>query len=79
MKSPRPKTTRCSTTELLLLPDGQILVHNLTPAMAAVLAKLNPNDELMRERMVAEIGIKSKITIMKTAASVSVLPVSVND
>ncbi len=24
-------------TELLLLPDGRILVHNLTPAMAALL------------------------------------------
>ena len=39
-----------STTELLLLPDGQILVHNLTPAMAALLAEFNPADEPMRER-----------------------------
>ena len=37
-------------TELLILPDGRILVHNLTPAMAAILAELNPADEPMRER-----------------------------
>jgi hypothetical protein len=31
------------TTELLLLPDGRILVHNLTPAFARLLAGLNPD------------------------------------
>ncbi|MGD0613918.1 MAG: hypothetical protein ABSA69_00570 [Verrucomicrobiota bacterium] len=30
------------TTEVLILPDGQILVHNLTPAFAGLLARLNP-------------------------------------
>ncbi len=38
------------TTEMLLLPDGEILVHNLTPTMAALLAELNPADPSMRER-----------------------------
>ena len=30
-------------SELLILPDGQILVHNLTPAFARLLAGLNPD------------------------------------
>ena len=34
-------------TELLLLPDGRILVHNLTPAMAALLHELDPGDRRM--------------------------------
>ncbi len=38
------------TTEMLLLPNGEILVHNLTPTMAALLAGLNPADPSMRER-----------------------------
>ncbi len=37
-------------TEVLLLPDGQILAHNLTPAMAEVLAGLNPTDDAMQKR-----------------------------
>ena len=39
-----------STSELLLLADGRILVHNLTPALAAVLSKLNPADEQIHPR-----------------------------
>ena len=33
-----------SVTELLLLPDGQVLVHNLSPAMAALLKEFDPQD-----------------------------------
>ena len=39
-----------STSELLLLADGRILVHNLTPAFAAVLIGLNPADEQISPR-----------------------------
>jgi hypothetical protein len=39
-----------ATTEMLILPDGKILVHNLTPEVAALLVELNPQDALMRER-----------------------------
>jgi len=35
---------------LLLLPDGRILVHNLTPAFAGLLKELNPDDEQIRLR-----------------------------
>lgn len=39
-------------SELLLLPDGRILVHNLTPAMAALLQHLDPEDRRMLRRAV---------------------------
>jgi hypothetical protein len=38
-------------SELLILPDGQILVHNLTPAFAGLLRKLNPDDEHISSRV----------------------------
>ncbi len=37
-------------TELLILPDGRILVHNLTPAMAALLHELDPAGQTMIDR-----------------------------
>ena len=39
-------------SELLLLPDGRILVHNLTPAMAALLHQLDPEDRRMIRRAI---------------------------
>jgi len=38
------------TTELLLLPDGRILVHNLTQTFAELLSHLNPDDPQIRPR-----------------------------
>ena len=46
-----------STSELLILSDGRILVHNLTPAFAAVLALLNPADEQIRPRAISIEGV----------------------
>jgi hypothetical protein len=37
-------------TELLILADGTIYVHNLTPEMALVLSALNPLDPRMKSR-----------------------------
>jgi hypothetical protein len=37
-------------TELLILPDGRILVQNLTPAMAALLQELDSRDGSMQSR-----------------------------
>ncbi len=37
-------------TELLILPDGRILVQNLTPAMAALLQELESRDGIMQSR-----------------------------
>jgi hypothetical protein len=41
-------------SEMLLLPDGRILVHNLTRAMAALLHELNPEDDTIKSRIAAE-------------------------
>ncbi len=37
-------------TELLVLPDGRILAHNITPAVAAILSELAPHDIAIRAR-----------------------------
>lgn len=39
-----------STGEILLLPDGRILAHNLTPQLARLLSALDPADTAMRDR-----------------------------
>ena len=44
------KVRNTSSQEILILTDGRILTHNLTPAMAAVLRELNPDDEPMQQR-----------------------------
>jgi hypothetical protein len=57
----RQANRACTGTseDILILTDGRILAHNLTPAMAAVLRELNPNDERMRKRAKV-MGEKSK-------------------
>jgi hypothetical protein len=41
---------RALTSELLILPDGNILVHNLTRPMADILCELNPREYAIRAR-----------------------------
>ena len=36
--------------EVLILPDGKILAHNIAPEIAAILSELDPRNELMRQR-----------------------------
>ncbi|MBI3848886.1 MAG: hypothetical protein HY298_01145 [Verrucomicrobia bacterium] len=48
------------TTELLIMPDGKVLAHNLTPAMAAVLSELNPTDEAIKQRIITHVGSETK-------------------
>ena len=38
-------------SELLILPDGRILVHNLTQPFADLLHELNPGDEQIASRV----------------------------
>ncbi len=42
------------TGEMLILPDGRILVHNLTPELARLLSELDPHDAAMRARAGSE-------------------------
>jgi len=37
-------------TEMLVLADGRVLVHNLTPELASALSKLNPEDKTIKPR-----------------------------
>jgi hypothetical protein len=46
----KKRTQRPFVTDLLILSDGTVLAHNLTPVMAAVLHKLNPRDTTIRAR-----------------------------
>jgi hypothetical protein len=48
--APRAFPVPSLITELLILPDGKVLVHNLTPACAELLSELNPADEQIRSR-----------------------------
>jgi hypothetical protein len=41
---------RQSSGELLILPDGRILAHNVTPPLAKLLVELDPADEALRRR-----------------------------
>lgn len=47
-------------SELMIMPDGRIYAHNLTPAMAAVLSELSPGDEAIRHRAVTHVGPETK-------------------
>ena len=40
-----------ATGEFLLLPDGTLLIHNLTPAIAEMLACLNGVDANLQNRL----------------------------
>jgi len=44
------KTKNELSAELLILPDGRILVQNLTQPMAEILRKLNPRDRQIAPR-----------------------------
>lgn len=46
----KPTSADDSGSEILVLSDGRIFAHNITPAMAQALAALNPGDEDMRRR-----------------------------
>jgi hypothetical protein len=47
--------TLAEHSELLILPTGQILAHNITPEMAAVFAELDPKNELIQKRAVKSV------------------------
>ena len=48
-------TQAMAETHLLLLPDGRVLVHNLTPAMAQVLQRLDPQNSFIQKRSFAAV------------------------
>ena len=46
----KPRASSPAATDILILSDGTVLAHNLTPGMAKVLHQLNPKDETIRAR-----------------------------
>jgi hypothetical protein len=49
-----PATSAALTSEVLILPDGRVLAHNLTPVFADLLHELNPEEpRLVTRRPVA--------------------------
>ena len=49
--APQPSPSE-AVTEVLLLPDGRVFAHNLTPTFTALLAELNPADPQFAPRVV---------------------------
>jgi hypothetical protein len=56
----KSKNTLCA--ELLILPDGRILVHNLTQPIAELLRKLNPRDKAIAPRAKINVGQASRLS-----------------
>ena len=50
-----------AVSEILILADGNILAHNITPEMADMLAGLNPADEAMSRRATRKKTIKNAL------------------
>jgi hypothetical protein len=53
--------TAVEHSEFLILPDGRILAHNLTPAVAKILSELNPADEAMSRRSRPATTLKNEL------------------
>ena len=49
----RPPGPTETSADILILSDGAILVHNLTPVLAAVLNAINPQDPSIKPRAFA--------------------------
>jgi len=64
MKSKRRKT-ETFLSEMLILPDGRILVHNLTQPFAELLRELNPNDGQISSRVKIDAGRASRLSPSK--------------
>ena len=55
-------------TELLIMGDGKILIHNLTPELAELLAELDPDNLDMRQR--AQTAPRSQVALRADSTSV---------
>jgi hypothetical protein len=47
-------------SELLIMPDGRLYAHNLTPEMAELLSQLNPADEGIKQRVITHVDLATK-------------------
>jgi hypothetical protein len=58
----KPHKAETSLSEMLILPDGKILAHNVTPQMAQVLMELNPADKAMSRRATRKNTLKHELS-----------------
>ena len=49
------------SSEFLILPDGKILAHNITPMMAKILSELDPKDAAMNRRANQKNNLKHEL------------------
>lgn len=68
LKAAMSHETLQEQSELLILPDGRVLAHNITPALAALLSELEPGNEKMRERREAGQGEADKPKMLAALA-----------
>ena len=61
IKKQRPAADESTTGEILVLADGRIFAHNISPDLAVVLAALDPADEAMRRRANQKDTLKHEI------------------
>ncbi len=61
--------TKALTTELLILSDGQILVHNLTQPFAELLSELDPNCEQINSRASSGPSTNSPMPLFSSLSS----------
>lgn len=59
-----------TVTRLLVLPDGRVLAHNLTPWMAQILHELAPGDLILEQRR----GSSQRTTAPKPAPPEGKIP-----
>jgi len=57
----KPRKAESNMSEVMILADGRLLAHNITPVMAQVLAELNPADEAMNQRAMQKNTLKHEL------------------
>jgi hypothetical protein len=57
----KPEISTGEHSEFLILPDGKILAHNITAAMAKILSELNPDDVAMHRRANQKDNLKHEL------------------
>ncbi|MEI6715094.1 MAG: hypothetical protein WCO60_15145 [Verrucomicrobiota bacterium] len=60
-------TTPEQTSEILILPDGTIYVHNLTREIAQLLQLLNPDDLQLKQRYLTQFAEPPEPTSLNTS------------
>jgi hypothetical protein len=61
MKS-KPCKSKTLVSEMLILPDGRILVHNLTQPFAELLHELNPDDGQISPRVTRHSSLRHELS-----------------